>query len=95
MSPNANSNINADIFCEISASENPLGGIGLFWRPGWKYGIGDMDKFDNVVKWKADYTRDWIENKLVEKVRAYDRWQHEKGSLWTRFWKKIKNNWKF
>ena len=26
LSPNAYSNINADIFCEISASENPLGG---------------------------------------------------------------------
>ena len=73
LSPNAYSNINADIFCEISASENPLGGIDLFWRPGWKAGIGDMEKFDNVVKWKADYTRDWIENKLIAMARVYGR----------------------
>ena len=30
-----------------------------------------MEKFDNVVKWKADYTRDWIENKLIAMARVY------------------------
>ena len=42
----------------------------------------------------ADYTRDWIENKLIVMARAYGRWQCENRFLWARFWKKIKNNWK-
>lgn len=44
-----------------------------------------MDCFNNIVKWKAEYTEDWIKNKLLEKAHIY----YEKFNGKPLFWQRI------
>ena len=74
LSPNVYGKIRGDILAEISVdlSEFENDKLNLYWAPGYKFDTNCMDCFDNVVKWKADYTKEWIENKLLKK--AHDFW---------------------
>lgn len=67
LSPNVHSNIRAEIFAEliVKDSHTQRGMLDLFWRPGYKYDKHKMEGFDNIVKWKADYTLDWVDNELI------------------------------
>lgn len=60
----------AEISVDLSEFENDK--LNLYWAPGYKFDTNCMECFDNVVKWKADYTKEWIENKLLKK--AHDFW---------------------
>lgn len=57
----------------------------MYWEPGFKSNERCMDCFDNIVKWKADYTEDWIKNKLLEKAHIY----YEKFNGKPLFWQRI------
>ncbi|WP_418462610.1 SMEK domain-containing protein [Frisingicoccus sp.] len=86
LSPNVYGKIRGDILAEISVdlSEFENDKLNLYWSPGYKFDTNCMDCFDNVVKWKADYTKEWIENKLLKK--AHDFWAeyHKRNSGWRR-----------
>lgn len=86
LSPNVYGKIRGDILAEISVdlSEFENNKLNLYWSPGYKFDTNCMDCFDNVVKWKADYTKEWIENKLLKK--AHDFWveYHKRNSGWRR-----------
>ena len=86
MSSNVYGKIRGDILAEISVdlSEFENDKLNLYWSPGYKFDTNCMDCFDNVVKWKADYTEEWIENKLLKK--AHDFWveYHKRNSGWRR-----------
>ena len=58
LSPNVNGNIRGDILATISVIPNKTWNnkLDLYWEPGFKANERCMDRFDNVVKWKADYT---------------------------------------
>lgn len=62
LSPNVNGNIRGDILATISVIPNKTWNnkLDLYWEPGFKADERCMDRFDNVVKWKADYTAEWI-----------------------------------
>lgn len=86
LSPSVYGKIRGDILAEISVdlSEFENDKLNLYWSPGYKFDTNCMDCFDNVVKWKADYTKEWIENKLLKK--AHDFWveYHKRNSGWRR-----------
>lgn len=86
LAPNVYGKIRGDILAEISVdlSEFENDKLNLYWAPGYKFDTNCMDCFDNVVKWKADYTKEWIENKLLKK--AHDFWveYHKRNSDWRR-----------
>ena len=71
--PNDYGKVKGDIFTTISASCNELDNdkINVYWEPGYIANEDCMNCFDNIVKWKADYTMEWINNKLLEKAHVY------------------------
>jgi hypothetical protein len=73
LSPNVHGEIRGDILAEISVncSINQIGMLDVYWKPGFKNGKRSMEGFDNLTKWKADYTLDWIKNKLLPKAHLF------------------------
>lgn len=73
LSPNVNGNIKGDVLAKISVSpsENEENRLKLYWEPGFNMNARNMDCFDNIIKWKADYTAEWIKGKLLEKAHLY------------------------
>lgn len=48
--------------------------VNVFWIPGYKdTSYNCMEYFDNVVKWKADYTKEWFWNALIPKIREDEK----------------------
>lgn len=88
LSPNVNGPIQGDILAELSVVQNKLENnkLDLYWEPGFKANAGCMDCFDNIVKWKADYTAEWIKNKLLERAHTYYEKCNSKKSFWKRIW---------
>lgn len=91
LSPNVNGTIRGDILAKISVSPNELWNdkLDLYWEPGFKTGTRSMDCFDNIVKWKADYTAEWIRNKLLERAHTYYEKCNTKQSFWQRIWNRL------
>ncbi len=73
LSPNIYGTVRGDILAKISVCPNGFEAnkLNLYWEPGFKSNARCMDCFDNIVKWKADYTAYWIKNKLLEKAHIY------------------------
>ena len=88
LSPNVNGNIRGDILAKISVIPNKTWNskLDLYWEPGFKANERCMDRFDNVVKWKADYTAEWIKNRLLEKSHTYYEKCNGKKSFWQKIW---------
>lgn len=58
------------IFAKISMQKQS-GKCVLLWEPGFVPLANEMEHFDNVLKWKADFTKQWLEEKLLKKVHEY------------------------
>lgn len=86
LSPNVHGTVRGDILANISVCPNEFekNKLNLYWEPGFKSNERCMDCFDNIVKWKADYTADWIEKKLLEKAHIYYEKCNGKHSFWQR-----------
>lgn len=84
LSPNVYGTIKGDILAKIwvQESKEEINRLDLYWEPGYVISKGCMDCFDNVVKWKADYTRDWIKNKLLKKASIFWNEYYSKTPLW-------------
>ncbi|MCU9809062.1 SMEK domain-containing protein [Paraclostridium sp. AKS46] len=94
LSPNVHGEIRGDILAEIRVerSRQSISMLDVFWEPGFKYGKPSMEGFDNVVKWKADYTLDWMKNKLLPEAHEFYKNSNDntnsKISLLKRFFSK-------
>ena len=88
LSPNVNGDIRGDILAILSVVPNKLWNnkLDLYWEPGFKANMGCMDCFDNIVKWRADYTAEWIKYKLLEKSHTYYEKYNGKQPFWRRIW---------
>lgn len=83
LSPNVHGEIRGDILVKISVdySRENISMLDVFWEPGLKFDKRSMEGFDNVVKWKADYTLDWMKNKLLPEAHEfYKNENHNKNS---------------
>lgn len=89
LSPNVNGDIRGDILTKLSVAPNKLWNnkLDLYWEPGFKANVRCMDCFDNIVKWKADYTKEWIKNKLLERAHTYYEERNGKQPFWRRIWR--------
>ncbi|ENK0556770.1 SMEK domain-containing protein [Clostridium sporogenes] len=95
LSPNVHSEIRGDILAKISVdySRENISMLDVFWEPGFKFDKRSMEGFDNVVKWKADYTLDWMKNKLLPEAQEFYKNNNYNNnsnmSLWKRVFGKI------
>ena len=72
LSPNVHGEIRGDILAEINAKYSEENGmLDLYWKPGFKYDKRSMDGFDNITKWKADFTLEWVNNELLPNSHQY------------------------
>ncbi len=73
LSPNVHGEIRGDILAKIRVerSRENISMLDVFWEPGFKFDKLSMEGFDNVVKWKADYTLDWMKNKLLPEAHEF------------------------
>ena len=80
--PNLSARGGGDILAELLAETSEAGirqKLKIYWCPG--YCTADqncMDHFDNRIKWKADFTKEWLEKQLLPRT--------EKQSV--RFWRR-------
>ncbi|MBQ8167538.1 MAG: hypothetical protein IJZ96_10990 [Lachnospiraceae bacterium] len=76
LSPYKKSKIQSDILTILHVNYNNKAeaSIDIFWEPGaiLSKGHKDMNDFNNVLKWKADYTKNWIQTELLPE--AYRFW---------------------
>lgn len=86
-----NGTVQGDILAKLSVSPNELWNnkLDLYWEPGFKADVNCMDCFDNIVKWKADYTAEWIKNKLLERAHTYYEICKGKQPFWKRIWNRL------
>lgn len=84
LSPNVYDKKTGDILAEISVecSDISVDMLEVYWQPGFCMNKKSMECFDNIIKWKADYTKDWLENKLLPKAQEYYSEQCERKSIW-------------
>lgn len=84
--PNAGIESEGNIYAKVSAeiSEDKPGVYNLYWEPGVCTRRKVMECFDNEIMWKADYTRDWIEQELIEKASSFCA-SMNRPKLWSLF----------
>lgn len=64
--------------------------VEIFWEPGFVFFEDEMKYFDNDILWKADYTYEWLVNKLLPKVLFEELPLHKKISFGSYTNRKIK-----
>ena len=71
--PYKDKNFRANILAilSISHSYTAFNKYNIYWEPGYKPLMKNMENFDNYVKRKADFTLKWIKNILLPKSRCY------------------------
>ncbi len=58
-------NVRTQLFCKGTG----YGGyVSIIWRPGFTALDNPCEEFDNVIKWKADYTYDWLINEFIPRA---------------------------
>lgn len=80
--PNVNSNKKGDIWAELSvkASNASSGVLEVWWTPGYRAAELDcMEGFDNVIKWRADHTLNWMNCWMLPTANEYNT--HTKHGL--------------
>ena len=78
-----------DIMAKLSICKNKNSHkkLDLCWEPGSKINEDCMKGFDNKIKWKADYTKEWIENKLLKKAHEYYKNNKRRRCIFYRLFK--------
>lgn len=92
LSPNMHSRAIGDILAVLSAaiSKADDNRMEIFWEPGFCWNMDTMEGFDNITKWKADYTKEWLEKKLLKRASEFEREQRRTWTFRGWFWKKAK-----
>ena len=57
-----------DVFAEIKIKEKADEKVAVYWFPGFKGYDDCMNGFDNKIKWKADFTKEWFDKKLLPEI---------------------------
>ena len=61
----------------------------MYWKPGYKdTSYYCMDYFDNKVKWKANYTKDWFMDCLLPKIIEEDQMKFKDRSIFEKIYLK-------
>ncbi|WMJ81462.1 SMEK domain-containing protein [Clostridium sp. MB40-C1] len=54
-----------DILAELHVKDISSYYVDIIWKQGYTPLLNKMDGFDNIIKWKADFTHNWILNEFV------------------------------
>lgn len=66
LKPNIIEQNSADIYAKLRIINQKNGGqIDIIWEPGNNYNCQELEGFDNIIKWTANYTKERIE-KIIE-----------------------------
>lgn len=57
-----------DILAELYVKDTSGYYVDIIWKPGYTPLLSKMDGFDNIIKWKANFTHDWILHEFVPYV---------------------------
>ncbi len=55
----------ADVLVELYVKDMSSSYVEIIWKPGHTHSLRNMEGFNNEIKWKADYTHDWILNDFI------------------------------
>ena len=62
LKPNIIEQNSADIYAKLRIINQKNGGqIDIIWEPGNNYNCQELEGFDNIIKWTANYTKERIE----------------------------------
>lgn len=66
LKPNIIEQNSADIYAKLRIiNQKNAGQIDIIWEPGNNYNCQELEGFDNIIKWTANYTKERIE-KIIE-----------------------------
>lgn len=65
-------NINADVLAELYVRDMSNNYVDIIWKPGYSPAVNKMEGFNNKIKWKVDYTHDWILNDFIPYIFYLD-----------------------
>lgn len=57
--------VKADILAELHVKDMSSSYVDIFWKSGYTPLVSKMEGFDNLIKWKVDYTHDWILEEFI------------------------------
>lgn len=57
-----------DILAEIYVPNISENQVSVVWKAGYTTNLNEMKGFDNIVKWKVDYTHDWLMRKFIPHI---------------------------
>lgn len=60
-----------DILAELYVPNIDENQVNVVWKAGYTPNIGEMSGFDNSVKWKVNYTHDWLMEKFIPYILRY------------------------
>lgn len=81
--------IHAEIRSEILNNDT----VNVYWKPGYKdTSYYCMDYFDNKVKWKANYTKDWFMDCLLPKIIEEDQMKFKDRSIFEKIYLKLRHD---
>jgi len=67
--------VQAEVFCQL-VCERGLSGSEVYWQPGYTYGCEENEGFDNIVKWRADFTWEFLLNAWLPQI-CYNRYMRD------------------
>lgn len=70
----------ADVLAELCVHDMNSSYVDVVWKPGHSPMIYKMDGFDDRIKWKVQYTHDWILEKFIPYIYYSDL--NNKRNLW-------------
>lgn len=82
------SKINADILAELYVKDLSSKYVDVIWKSGFTPSKSKMEGFDNMIKWKVDYTHYWIIEEFIPYL-FYLEYLQNRGLLKSLFKKKI------
>lgn len=65
-------NIKADVLAELHVRDMSKSYVDIIWKPGYTPSVNKMEGFDNKVKWKVDFTHDWVLEEFIPYIFYLD-----------------------
>lgn len=76
----------ADVFVELHVKDMSNSCVDVVWKSGYSPSVAKMDGFDNEIKWRVDYTHDWILEEFIPYIFYLDYMDNR--SLFERIFKR-------
>lgn len=57
--------INADVLAELYVKDLSSNYVDIIWKAGYTPSQSKMEGFDNMIKWRVDYTHHWIKEEFI------------------------------